>query len=189
MNPTDDELVRSYQRGDIHAFETIYERYGMALFRFVLSLGGLREQAEDVVQTTWLKALNNLESYKGPDRFKPWLFRTAYRTWLNDVRSAWERRRVAVGGVEQDFEGLPIDKALVKADTPRDAAAAREKRTALYEALETLPDKMRQTVFLRIDAGLTFREIAETMGCPLGTALWRMKEAVQRLKTLIGHVE
>lgn len=187
MKQTDDELVRLYLRGKIKAFEVLYERYGMGMFRFVLSLGGSREQAEDVVQTTWLKAIDNLESYRCPDRFKPWLFQTAYRTWLNDVRSAWERRRVAVGSSNEDFEGLPVDKTLMNAETSRDMVTAREERTALYEALETLPDKMRQTVFLRIDAGLTFREIAETMGCPLGTALWRMKEAVRRLKTMIGH--
>ena len=88
--------------------------------------------------------------------------------------------------VDGDFEGVPIEWWIDDRASPRESAATVETRDALYQALDALPDSMRQTVLMRIDAEMTFREIGEAMGCPLGTALWRMKEAQKRLRAKLG---
>ena len=67
-------------------------------------------------------------------------------------------------------------------DSPREQAARAESRDILYSALEKLPDLMRQALLLRIDANMSHREISEVMACPLGTTLWRVREATRRLR-------
>jgi RNA polymerase sigma-70 factor (ECF subfamily) len=187
MGKPDDQLVRAYLNGDEDAFNALYARYKHDVLRFLVSLGGTHEQAEDAFQNTWIKVVRHLGSYRGRNRFRGWLFTTAYRTWLSEVRSSWERRKVCVGGQETDFEGLPIDPALARVASHEKAIIARERREMLYTALDALPDVLRQTVLLRTDGGLSFKEVARVMECPLGTALWRMNEAVKRLKTLLGE--
>ncbi|HOZ45718.1 MAG TPA: sigma-70 family RNA polymerase sigma factor [Candidatus Hydrogenedentes bacterium] len=188
MNQTDDALIAAYLKGSMPAFESLFGRYERPVLRFIVSLGGSREQAQDAAQTTWLKVVEGLGAYEARGRFRPWLFRIAHRAWLDHVRGAWQRRRILVGeGNESDFEGLPIDRtAFGAAISPADAAAAREERDQLYDALAGLPCALRQTVLLRIDAEMTFAEIAEAMDCPLGTALWRAHEAERRLKDALG---
>ena len=88
--------------------------------------------------------------------------------------------------VEDDYPGVPIEWWTDGRTSPQERASAAETRQALYDALDALPDLMRQTVLMRIDAEMTFREIATAMGCPLGTALWRMKEAEKRLRARLG---
>ena len=88
--------------------------------------------------------------------------------------------------VDDDFEGVPIEWWIDGQASPQERASTVEDRDALYRALNALPDLMRQTVLMRVDGEMTFREIAETMRCPLGTALWRMKEAQVRLRAKLG---
>lgn len=190
MNLSDDELIKEYLQGNVDSFGHLYDRYERRLFGFVLSLGGTWERAEDVVQKTWLKVLDQVESYRMQGRFRAWLFTIGHRVWLDEVRSAWERRRVSPeGNPGIDYEGLPIDESLMRAaESPVDQAARKERLDIVYSAIERLPDMMRQALLLRIDAGMTHKEISEVMHCPLGTTLWRVREATQRLKDQLKGV-
>jgi len=184
MNRSDDEFIEEYLQGDVKSFGQLYDRYERRLFGFVLSLGGTRDRAEDVVQKTWLKVLDQLDSYQMRGRFRAWLFTIGHRVWLDEVRSAWEQRRVSLeGNPGTDYGGLPIDESImVAADSPMEQAARKERLDIVYSAIETLPDMMRQALLLRIDADMTHKEISEVMDCPLGTTLWRVREATRRLK-------
>ena len=165
------------------AFERLYERYAARLLGFVVALGVPVDAAEDVCQKVWLRVIHNLVAYRGFGRFRPWLFRIAHRQWLDEARSAWQRHR------------MPLDRPGTEAEWadpgagPIDIVLARERHQLLLDALAELPPAMRQTVLLRIDGELTFREIADAMACPLGTALWRMKEAERRLARRLGALE
>jgi RNA polymerase sigma-70 factor (ECF subfamily) len=184
---TDSQLIEAYLRGEREAFTVLYTRYERALFTFVLSLGGTREQAEDIMQQTWMRALEALPRYEDQGRFRPWLFRIAHRRWLDHVRSAWERRRAASPAEGAADGGVPLDRFLVDpAPLPDEAATAVEARARLYRAIDGLPDAMRQALLLQIDGGLKHREIAEAMGVPLGTVLWRVREARKRLARQLG---
>lgn len=191
MDKSDEELIRAWlERGDHGAFAQLYDRYESPLFRFLLSLGGDWDSAEDALQIAWMKALDNLPHFRGGS-FKSWLFRIGHRVWLDRVRSAWERRRVSLNGSgEEDNEGLPLDERFADPGADlRETLASKEERERLRKAIEELPDQMRQTVLLRIDGELSYREIAETMGCPIGSALWRVAEAEKRLKLSLTESE
>ena len=176
---TDDELVSLFCDGQVEAFHELYHRHSGRIFSFMLALGGTWQDNEDSAQATWEKVIDRLYQYKGHNKFQSWLYRIAHNTWLDRVRSAWHRKRVLVGhGVDEDFMGLPIDTTLTQeANTVFDNAVENEKRVLLYEALQELPDRMRQTVMLYIDGEMTFQEISECMDCPIGTTYWRFRRA------------
>jgi len=183
-----DALISRFLQGDTASFERLYDHYAARLVGFLRSLGASREAAEDLAQRAWLKALEALGNYRPEGRFRPWLFRIAHHLWLDEVRSGRERGRGAMApgpdaeGAPQR-QGEPVDE---RTESPRDAAIAHEERGLVENALHELPDEMRRTVLLRIDANLTFREIAEEMDCSLGTALWRMQEAEKRLRRMLN---
>ncbi|MBZ0255863.1 RNA polymerase sigma factor [bacterium] len=180
-------LIQQYLSGDFASFETLFDRHHDVLLRFAVSLGGTMTQAEDVVQRAWIQAIDNLCDYEDRGRFRSWLFRIAHRIWLNDVAAWWNRNTASLSDQENN-PGMPIAYA-ASDETPRSVAEDNEAGAAFYQALNELPDELRRTVLLRIDAELTFQEIADEMDCPLGTALWRMKEAEKRLKDRLKHWE
>jgi len=189
MRDSDDELISRYLQGNAAAFERLYERYAARLLGFLAATGIGRDAAEDLAQKTWLRAIESLLRYQPQDKFRPWLFKMAHRLWLDEKRSAWERKRLSLEEMETE-EGEAAARAGLDVEngrSPFDQAAARQEREWVNRALDELPEEMRRTVLLRVDGALTHREIAEEMNCPLGTVLWRMHEAQRRLSEMIGR--
>jgi RNA polymerase sigma-70 factor (ECF subfamily) len=178
---SDDDLIGQYLAGDGHAFEVLFERWTARLLGFVRSLGAGGDAAEDIVQATWLKALDALPEYAAKGRFQSWLFTIAHRVWLDHLRSPWEKRRngSGAGGIIAAIEDTARD--------PRQSAVCGEQAALLELALAQLPPEQREVVLLRIDGDLSFREIAGLQSVPLGTALWRMNKARQRLRQILEN--
>jgi len=184
---SDDVLIAAYRAGDAAAFERLYERYDRRLMGFLLSLGGRKSDADDLAQMTWMRALRSLEAYDARGRFKAWLFRIAHRLWLDHMRSAWVRKAEPLE--QEDGDGVPIEHgAWLADDRMRLSLEQRDDAARLYAALDELSDALRQTVLLRLDAGMTYKEVAAAMDCPLGTALWRGKEAEKKLRERLGDL-
>ena len=188
MDVTDDELIGKYLDGDMVAFETLYHRYDGRLLGFLLAMRADRDLAEDLAQKTWLKVIGRFANYEARGTFRAWLFTVARRLWIDEARSAWSRKRVALessrngesGGAGKQFDVEDPSSG------PAEHALARERRGMVTAAIRSMPPELSQTVLLRIDGDLTYREIAEEMGCPLGTALWRAKEAERRIRKFLG---
>ena len=188
MRDSDDDLISRYLQGNMAAFERLYERYAPRLLGFLIATGAGRDAAEDLAQKTWLRAIESLARYEPRDRFRPWLFKTAHHLWLDERRSVWERKRLSLEeiGEKEGEETALAGSAPEKGVSPFDQAAARQERELVNQALDELPEELRRTVLLRVDADLTHREIAEEMECPIGTVLWRMHEAQRRLSERLG---
>jgi RNA polymerase sigma-70 factor (ECF subfamily) len=183
MSETDAELIEDYLAGDLAAFERLYERHAVRLLGFARSLGAPQDGAEDIAQAAWMKALRGLKRYRDRGMFRQWLFKIAFHTWVNESKSAWERGRTDAARMQPNDEGEPADMDVFadRAEGPRAVASANELRGRIEQALAILPDEMRQALLLRADGELTYREIAESLGCPLGTVLWRVREAQSRI--------
>ncbi len=182
MTSSDDALIRQYLEGDLAAFERLYRRYAPRLLGFLVGLGAPADVTEDLAQQAWMRAIDGLEGYRPDDRFRPWLFTIARRIWIDEVRSAWRRHRRPLDDHDADLEWPD------PSDGPVERSVADEQRRRVHEAIAELPPSMRQTVLLRIDGAMTHREIAGCMDCPLGTVLWRVKEAERRLAKRLGRV-
>jgi RNA polymerase sigma-70 factor (ECF subfamily) len=144
-----------------------------SLWRFGLVLSGNRDTAEDLVQSTCVRAIERSHQFQPGTRLNRWLFSILHSIWINEVRA----RRVRQGGGLVDAE-----TALVF-----DGAAAVETNIVAGQVLRSvqgLPDAQRETVFLVYVEGLTYREAAEFLRIPIGTVMSRLAAARTRLADL-----
>lgn len=162
-----DDLVRGLKAGESGAYERLVREYGDRLYRFCLRMVGATE-AEDVVQETFLRVHRSIGSYQPSGRFESWLFTIANHLALDAIR----RRTAPMSEGAEPEDGCG----------PEDELALREVQDALVRAVERLPVDQKQVFLLREEAGLSFKEIAEMMHCPLNTALGRMHYAMLHLR-------
>jgi len=162
-----DELVQGLKAGSSGAFDRLAREYGDRLFRFCLRLVGPTE-AEDVVQETFIRVLRSIGSYQPTGRFESWLFTIA--------------NHLALDAIRRNSTSRPDSEEPVDEYGPVDEMSHREVQVALLRAVERLPVEQKQVFLLREDAGLSFREIADLVGCPLNTALGRMHYAMENLR-------
>ncbi|MBN1866286.1 RNA polymerase sigma factor [Candidatus Sumerlaeota bacterium] len=185
MTASDDWIIDQYLQGNVGAFEALYDRYASRLLGFLIALGADRESAEDAAQKAWIRVIENLDRYEPRGAFRSWLFTLAHRLWVDERRSGWERRREELETAEGNGQSLE-ESVVSPLPDPRERTSQKEEAQLLAWAVTQLPQAMREIVLWRVDADLTFREIADRMGCPLGTVLWRMRQAERRLQTLLG---
>lgn len=140
------------------------------LWRFGLVLSRNRETAEDLVQSTCVRALERSHQFEPGTRLDRWLFTILHSIWINEVRA----RRVRQGGGLVDAETVLVF----------DGAGAIETNIMAGQVLrkvEALPDAQRETVFLVYVEGLTYREAADILGIPIGTIMSRLAAARAKL--------
>jgi RNA polymerase sigma-70 factor (ECF subfamily) len=175
--PGEDRLLRSAQKGDRNAFAALVEHYWDRLFRWLYHLTHDRHAAEDLTQETFLRAFGALNRFQAGTNFGAWLFRIGHNALANQRRAT--RRREPLPA---EFPGREID--------PVDEALSREAMQELARAVGKIPDEFRGAFLLRVEEGLSFREIADVLGLTEETARWRVFKARQRLLTLLAaHLE
>jgi len=175
---SDELLVGRLRDGDVEAGEVLVRRYAGALLRYLQRLSRSDHLAEELHQQTWLSVVDHLGRFdeKAAGGFKAWLFRIATNK-ANDLWRSRGRERNAKQGLR-----LITDEASPEASFRLEGT---EQEMKLKRAIEQLPDPQKQVLMLRYYSGLKFTEIAQTLGCPLNTALGRMHKAIQKLRQLM----
>jgi len=169
-------LVTWFRAGDERALETLLKKYEAPLFQFLIGLLRDRHQAEDALQETWCRALRHLDGVD-PAHLRGWLFTVAYHQAMLLKRRQKSRA-----------ETLSAQDTLADETPPPDANLEKqEELSRLRTLIEQLPDQQREVILQRICEGKRFREIADTLECPLNTALARMHEGIKKLKVLWGQ--
>ena len=162
------ELV--IQQGDEGAFRLLYRRHTPSMYRFVLRLvGGNAQEAEDVVQETWLRAARGLEGFQWRSALRSWLTGIA----LNRVREMARKQKRSLVEVDVDWE-LPT--------VARDPG----HRIDLERALELLPPGFRTVLVLHDVEGFTHQEIGERLGITDGTSKSQLHGARKAMRRLLG---
>jgi RNA polymerase sigma-70 factor (ECF subfamily) len=182
---TDEELAASAQRGDLRAYGKLVERYQRLVFRIVWSRSGAGQQdVEDLAQETFVKAWQRLETYDPSRPFKAWIARIAVNTAIERHRS--DSRLPPMTDLE--------DVGAVVASSGPDPVAALiggESRRMLLTRLKELPERYREVVVLRFVEELSYEEITEMLGLPLGsvkTRIFRGRELLrQRLDPALSE--
>jgi RNA polymerase sigma-70 factor (ECF subfamily) len=171
---SDAELLSRFRSGCPSALETIFERYEVPLFQFLVGILRDHHQAEDALQETFVRALERLDNVD-PDHLRGWLFTVAYH------QAMLARRQHKARMASVDWQN-----GTVRDPTPAPwlLAAAQDDARRLRELLEQLPAPQREVIRQRIYEGKRFREIAAELHCPLNTALARMHEGLKRLRLL-----
>jgi RNA polymerase sigma-70 factor, ECF subfamily len=181
---TDDAaLIERCRAGDVAAFEPLVEKYRQRVWRLAYNTLRDREEAWDVAQEAFIRAYQALPSFRGQSAFYTWLYRIVMNVATDRARSRGAQGR-AFGTErvpEEDWERvLPDDNPGDEA--PDAAAARREQRQKIVQALDTLPEHHRKIVMLSDLEGLSYREIADTLEIPMGTVMSRLHNARKRLR-------
>jgi len=168
-------LIHRAQQGDRQAFARLVESYWERLYRWLYHLTHHRQAAEDLAQEAFLKALAGLALFRTGGNFQAWLFRIAYNSFVNQHRRAATR-------VRQPF---PDDLPTLEAG-PVEQAMSREALQMLTRAVGRLPRDFRAAFLLRVDEGLSFKEIAAVLAITEETARWRVFKARQKLMEVLA---
>ena len=183
-----ERLLRRARRRDPQALHKLVDMYSARLFGLLYRLTGSREAAEDLLQETFLRVVRMIPEYQHGGRFEAWLFRIAANLARDHARRL-KRRGRPLALAEPDQEGEPgwWDVADARRPDPVGELLKKEARQRLSAVLQELTEMDREIVLLRHFSELTFREIAEMLDIPLGTALARAHRALKRLKAALGE--
>jgi RNA polymerase sigma-70 factor (ECF subfamily) len=168
---TDLELIARWKAGDERAATSLVARHAPALARFAASLGQ-RVDVDEVVQDTFVRAFGSIDSFRADSSLRTWLF-TIERRLILDRRRAERRRRddTSVDDVDAATEFDPLDEMVAE------EAQARVKR-----AVERLSRLQREVFLLRVNEGLSYKEIAEVLGSTEGAARVHYHNAMRAVK-------
>jgi RNA polymerase sigma-70 factor (ECF subfamily) len=170
------EIIRSVQGGNCESFSLLVDKYHRQLLNFIYRLLGNDSMVEDLGQEIFLsiyKSIRNFDMRRGIP-FSAWLFITARNRCISELR---RKKRTAVS--------LEVIAGLAsQAKTPEQAASDKERRMAIYAALDQLPEPYRQTILQSLHGDLP-EEIARDGGISPGTVKSRLSRARQRMRVLL----
>ncbi|HRY60934.1 MAG TPA: sigma-70 family RNA polymerase sigma factor [Candidatus Fermentibacter sp.] len=184
MEPADDEadLVAKAKAGDRDAFGELVRRYQKRVYRVARRMCRTDEDAWDVTQDTFVRAMKAMPGFDTRYRFFTWIYRIATNLSIN--LSEKRRRR---SEVEFDEEYGAEGEQCVE-DTAASQASASELADAIRKAVERLSPPLRSVFVLRVDQELSYSEIAETLGIALGTVMSRLSRARSEVRKSVEHL-
>ncbi len=170
---SDEELMKAWAAGSMQAFEALYARYRGPLYRYILRQAGDDATANDLYQGSWEKIIRARKSYRPQAPFRAWMYRIAH----NHVVDHFRRSRP-----QSELEPERMESA---GDGPDELLSQEDRQQRVREAVDSLPDKQRDAILLKLDAGLDLQSIADVTGVNRETAKSRLRYAVARLKHLM----
>lgn len=176
----DQLLVERAQRGEKAAFELLVVKYQRKLVRLLSRFIRDPSEVEDVAQEAFIKAYRALPSFRGDSAFYTWLYRIAINTAKNYLVA--QGRRPPGSDIDaQEAEQYEGQSLLKEYETPERLLLKDEIAATVFRAIEELPEDLRTAITLRELEGMSYEEIAQTMGCPIGTVrsrIFRARESI-----------
>jgi len=173
---TDRELIERWKSGDSRAATKLVGRHADALARFAVSAGE-RAEIEELVQDTFVRAFSSIDSFRGESSLRTWLFTIERRLMLDRRRS--ERRQKATIPVQ------PAD-AVTEFDA-LDSLLAEEAESRVRTAVNALSPMQREVFSLRVEQGMSYRDIAELVGTTEGAARVHYHNAMRAVKEFLSE--
>ena len=171
----DEEVVRKAQRGDRDAFDLLVRTYQSAVFNHIFRLVNDRGLAEDLTQDVFVRVYQRLPSFSFKSRFTTWLFQIAVNRVVDEMRVLDRRPRPAE---------LPVDDLLAVADRSGEHS---ETIDAIWRAVDDLSVDLKTALLLRDVTGLSYAEMAETLGLSLATVKWRIYKAREDVQLALAR--
>jgi RNA polymerase sigma-70 factor, ECF subfamily len=174
------EITRGLRRRDPDLIDQLIEQYHYRLFRYLLSLSGNREAAEDLFQETWIRVLERGHQYNAKWKFGTWLFTVARNLFVDTMR----RKNPAAGSnVEELDEASKLAETKAsEAPSPFDLQSQREESDRVARAMDCLSPGYREVLVLRFQEDLSLEEIANVVAVPVPTVKSRLYRGLEALK-------
>lgn len=187
MTETDERLIRNALAGDESAFEGLLSRHRPSIYHVIFKIVRHSEEANDLVQETFMKAFGSLASYRFEYRFSTWLYKIAANSAIDHLR----KKRI---------EALSLDKPMRTADgevtieipdwsfNPEEDLFRKRRAVTVQDAIASLPPKYREVITLRHQQDKSYDEIAGQLHIPVGTVKARIFRARELLKKKLKSV-
>lgn len=186
----DQQLVERVQRGDKRAFNLLVSKYERRLTRLLSRFVRDPHEVEDIAQEAFIKAYRALPTFRGDAAFYTWLYRIGINTAKNYLMARGRRAPTTTEFDAEEAEGFEDATGLQDLNTPENELLSKEVAKVVNDAMAALPEDLRTAISLREMEGLSYEEIAETMGCPIGTVrsrIFRAREAIAaKLRPILG---
>ena len=173
-------LVERVQRGDKGAYDLLVLKYQHRIAHLVSRYVHDAHETQDVTQEAFIKAYRGLGNFRGDSAFYTWLYRIAINTAKNHLVTM--SRKISDTGIDAaDAEQFESGTLLRENATPEREMLTDEIGEVVRRSIEALPEDLRTAITLREFEGMSYEEIAEAMGCPIGTVrsrIFRAREAI-----------
>src|SRR5215831_363066 len=178
-NLADIELVQTAVKGREASFEELVRRYQRPIAAYVYRMVGDYDAALDLTQEVFIKVYNSLSRYRSEFKFSTWIYKIAHNAAIDHLRRHSVREQALTSGIDGDHRDVRIESRRL---TPEQESERRERRSEIESVVQLLPAAYRELIALRHSHDLSYDEIAEVTGLPLGTVknrLFRAREAMR----------
>jgi len=177
----DGELVKTAIAGREASFEELVRRYQRPIAAYVYRMVGDYDSALDLTQEVFIKVYNSLARYRSEFKFSTWIYKIAHNAAIDHLRRYAVREQAVTSGFDTEGRDTPVEGRRL---TPEQESERSERRSEVEMVVEMLPCAYRELIVLRHSHDLSYDEIAEVTGLPLGTVknrLFRAREAMRDL--------
>jgi RNA polymerase sigma-70 factor (ECF subfamily) len=175
----DSELVQSALAGRETSFEELVRRYQRPIAAYVYRMVGDYDAALDLTQEVFIKVYNSLTRYRSEFKFSTWIYKIAHNAAIDHLRRHAVRDQALTSGIDGERREILIESRRL---TPEQESERKERRSEIESVVQLLPAAYRELIVLRHSQDLSYDEIAEVTGLPLGTVknrLFRAREAMR----------
>lgn len=175
----DRDLVASAVAGQEGGFEELVRRYQRPISAYVYRMVGDYDAALDLTQEIFIKVYGSLARYRSEFKFSTWIYKIAHNCAVDHLRRHNGREQSLVSGIEGDTYDLPLES---RRPSPEQESERRERRIEIEGVVRSLPAVYRELIILRHSQDLTYEEIVEVTGLPLGTVKNRLFRAREMMR-------
>ena len=179
MNLEETEMISRCQRGDQEALKEIFDKYNKKVYRIAYGVVRQREEALDIVQEVFIKLFHSIKNFKGKSHFYTYLYRMVMNTAIDHARKTGKQ---IISSLDQEGSFQPFDD-LEKG--PERILLQKELEERVKLAMDKLPAEQRVALIFSDVEGLSYQEMAETMGCSIGTVMSRLHYGRKRMQELL----
>ena len=191
MKNTDKSLIVAHRKGDPAAFGELVRLYGDSVLGYLTRMSGNREQAEDLFQETFKRVHEKAHTFRGP-QFKGWLFKIATNVALDGMRRGKRSKAISLNQQldcdNPNSEQLGSVALVDNSCNPSEQAMKTEQTQQVRKAIELLPTRQRATLVLAYYQQLSYPDVAEVLGCSVGTVKTQMFRALRTLADKLPEI-
>jgi RNA polymerase sigma-70 factor (ECF subfamily) len=179
VNHEETEMISRCQQGDQEALKEIFDKYHKKVYRIAYGVVRQREEALDIVQEVFIKLFHSIKNFKGKSHFYTYLYRMVMNTAIDHARKTGKQQ---LSSLDQEGSFEPSDEA---EKGPERILLQKELEERVKWAMDKLPVEQRAALIFRDMEGLSYQEMAEAMGCSIGTVMSRLHYGRKRIQELL----
>ena len=179
MNHEETAMISRCQQGDQEALKEIFDKYHKKVYRIAYGVVRQREEALDIVQEVFIKLFRSIKNFKGRSQFYTYLYRMVMNTAIDHARKTGKQ---FISSLDEEGSFEPSDNI---EKGPERVLLQKELEERVKSAMNKLPAEQKAALIFRDVEGLSYQEMAEAMGCSIGTVMSRLHYGRKRIQELL----